>query len=84
MVRVTGLEPAHQLTLDPKSSASANSATPANWNVLETMLEYNNKKSLICQELIYRFGICGFYYKKVKIFLSDVKFVAWKPNKNVI
>lgn len=29
MVRVTGLEPAHRLTLEPKSSASANSATPA-------------------------------------------------------
>ena len=29
MVRVTGLEPAHRKTLDPKSSASANSATPA-------------------------------------------------------
>ena len=29
MVRVTGVEPAHQLVLDPKSSASANSATPA-------------------------------------------------------
>ena len=29
MVRETGLEPAHRGTLDPKSSASANSATPA-------------------------------------------------------
>ena len=29
MVRATGLEPAHRLTLEPKSSASANSATPA-------------------------------------------------------
>ena len=29
LVRVTGLEPAHRLTLEPKSSASANSATPA-------------------------------------------------------
>ena len=29
VVRATGLEPAHRLTLEPKSSASANSATPA-------------------------------------------------------
>ena len=29
LVRATGLEPAHRLTLEPKSSASANSATPA-------------------------------------------------------
>ena len=29
MVRVTGLEPAHRLTPEPKSGASANSATPA-------------------------------------------------------
>ena len=29
MVRVTGVEPAHRKTLDPKSSASANSAIPA-------------------------------------------------------
>ena len=29
LVRVTGVEPAHRKTLDPKSSASANSATPA-------------------------------------------------------
>ena len=29
MVRVTGLEPARTATLEPKSSASANSATPA-------------------------------------------------------
>ena len=28
VVRATGLEPAHRLTLEPKSSASANSATP--------------------------------------------------------
>lgn len=31
MVPGTGLEPAHQKTLDPKSSASTNSATPATW-----------------------------------------------------
>ena len=30
MVRVTGVEPASLAALDPKSSASANSATPAN------------------------------------------------------
>ncbi len=29
MVRVTGVEPAHLAVLEPKSSASANSATPA-------------------------------------------------------
>lgn len=29
MVRVTGLEPAHPKILDPKSSASTSSATPA-------------------------------------------------------
>ena len=29
LVRVTGLEPAHRLTPEPKSGASANSATPA-------------------------------------------------------
>ena len=29
MVRVTGVEPASRKALDPKSSASANSATPA-------------------------------------------------------
>ena len=29
MVRMTGLEPAHPAALDPKSSASANSATSA-------------------------------------------------------
>lgn len=29
LVRKTGLEPARRGTLDPKSSASANSATPA-------------------------------------------------------
>ena len=34
MVRVTGLEPAHRVTLEPKSSASANSATPATARLL--------------------------------------------------
>ena len=29
MVQVTGVEPARRKALDPKSSASANSATPA-------------------------------------------------------
>ena len=33
MVRVTGVEPASLAALDPKSSASANSATPANMMV---------------------------------------------------
>ena len=32
MVRERGLEPPRQLTLDPKSSASASSATPASGN----------------------------------------------------
>ncbi len=31
VVRVKGLEPPRRKTLDPKSSASANSATPAKW-----------------------------------------------------
>ena len=30
-VRLTGLEPAHRKTLDPKSSASTNFATGAKW-----------------------------------------------------
>ena len=34
VVRATGLEPAHRLTLEPKSSASANSATPADYAFL--------------------------------------------------
>ena len=29
MVQMKGVEPLHRLALDPKSSASANSATPA-------------------------------------------------------
>ncbi len=34
MVRVKGLEPPRHKTLDPKSSASANSATPANMKMV--------------------------------------------------
>ena len=35
MVRVTGVEPASLAALDPKSSASANSATPANKKMVD-------------------------------------------------
>ena len=38
LVRVTGLEPARRWTLEPKSSASANSATPANINLFSRYL----------------------------------------------
>ena len=39
LMRAKGVEPLHLAALDPKSSASANSATPAN-----LILDYNNRK----------------------------------------
>ena len=41
LVRVTGLEPARRWTLEPKSSASANSATPA-YILFCVLLSLNN------------------------------------------
>ena len=38
LVRLTGLEPAHREILDPKSSASTNSATGAGGRWLECIL----------------------------------------------
>ena len=38
LVRETGLEPAHRETLDPKSSASANSATPARFKAFKFLM----------------------------------------------
>ena len=38
MVRITGLEPAHQKILDPKSNASANSAISANAGAIIALL----------------------------------------------
>lgn len=38
MVRITGLEPAHQKILDPKSNASANSAISANIGAIIALL----------------------------------------------
>ena len=40
LVRITGLEPAHRKTLDPKSSASANSAISA--------YDITDKQKLVC------------------------------------
>lgn len=45
-MRITGVEPARLLTLEPKSSASANSATPA-----KLLSKYNlfiHKLQLFC------------------------------------
>ena len=53
MVRVTGVEPARLAALDPKSSASANSATPA--NIKTTTLIFRliipNKKAIVKSKL---------------------------------
>ena len=35
MVRVTGLEPAHRMALEPKSNVSANSTTPAYYSIFD-------------------------------------------------
>ena len=48
-MRAKGVEPLHLAALDPKSSASANSATPAH-----LILEYNNRKSTFCLVLFYK------------------------------
>ena len=62
-MRVTGLEPAHRKTLDPKSSASANSATPAyNLRKYFFALDYNIKKPLICQALLYQLLLTFFTF----------------------
>ena len=57
LVRVTGLEPAQEFPLEPKSNASANSATPAYYFYAETLLliilyfinsvKLNHKKSIL-------------------------------------
>jgi hypothetical protein len=51
MVRVKGLEPPRRETLDPKSSASANSATPA--------YSISSYKSNLAQTLITLLHFCG-------------------------
>jgi hypothetical protein len=53
-VRKTGLEPARRKTLDPKSSASANSATSASGTRVECEIYYITIKYFL-STLFYKF-----------------------------
>ena len=57
LVRVTGLEPARRWTLEPKSSASANSATPANINLFSHYLSTTRYILLYILETVKSFFI---------------------------
>ena len=55
MVRKTGLEPARRKTLDPKSSASANSATSALDNCIECENYYIT--ILSCKSIVFIYDL---------------------------
>ena len=54
LVRVTGIEPARRKTLDPKSSASASSATLANRQKNGDPPATRTRDTLIKSQVLYR------------------------------
>ena len=72
LVRVTGVEPAHRKTPDPKSGASANSAIPAYGNVFVPI--YNTIFLRYCQGIARLF--CG-------IRLRSFPCVFWREWKSI-
>ena len=75
VVRLTGLEPAHREILDPKSSASTNSATSAKQALSSFAGAKVHKSSDMTKLLSYYFSRelnnCVFTPQKVLIFQAD-------------
>ena len=71
MVRKTGLEPARRKTLDPKSSASANSATSAFGTRVECEIYYITIKCFL-STLFYDLNI----FASKPIFLSKLSILS--------
>ena len=72
MVQMKGVEPLHRLALDPKSSASANSATSAYHYYTSFQLNFNRLSMVFCKHFYAYFFFSLQYPFSSNLFLSSL------------